>query len=339
MRSGESRETVDRERYFVRPFGDEDYEAVCRLENMVSPELLMDPDEERYWDRFLVSRHQTVERWVVEERGSGAARGFATMNHDPFGFDPHKFYVGMVVDPEHRHRGIGRTLASLLDSEAELHRATAFWANVRKDDLRSVDFAEKLGFVEVRSSWMSILDLSLVPESMVPHDVPGIRFTTLAEEGPKRPDVRSRLLDLLNEASRDVPRMGNFTPISAEQFADLLDGPTTIAEAYLLARHESEYVALSYLQRDLAQPDSLFVGFTATRKSFRGRGIATELKLRAIEYAKRAGFRRIRTFNDSLNEPIWKINEKLGFRRTVPWSNRERRFPRPDAGARPSATP
>jgi RimJ/RimL family protein N-acetyltransferase len=285
----------------------------------------------------MAKKHLTLERWLVEERSSGSAVAYAALNHDLFSFDPHKFYVGVVVDPRHRGQGIGRTLAGLLDSEALDHRATAFWLNVRKDDARSLRFAERSGFEELRSSWMSELDLATVPEPAPPHDVPGIHFTTLAEEGVTSQEVRRRILDVTNESSRDVPRLGEFSPLSPEHFDALLDSSTNIPEAYLLARDGSEYVAVSNLQKDLAQPDSLFIGFTGTRRAYRGRGIASELKLRGIAYAKRAGFRYIRTFNDSLNEPIWKINEKLGFRRSVEWSNRERRFaPTPTGGSTPS---
>ncbi len=328
---------MDREEYFVRPFRDDDYEATCRLENLASPELLQDPEEERHWDRIMTQGHMVVERWVVESRRSAETIGFAALNNDPFNFDPHKFYVGVFVDPDHQGRGIGRALAGLLESEATLHHATTFWANVRKDNARGVHFAERNGFVELRTSWMSVLDLSGGPEPGGPREIPGVRLTTLAQEGADSPEVRRRLLDLVNEASRDVPRMGEFGSITPAQFAEMLDGPTTIPEAYFLARVGSEYVGVSNLQKDLAQSDSLFIGFTGTRKAFRGQGIASELKARGIAYAKRAGFRYLRTFNDSLNQPIWKINEKQGFVRTVLWSNRERRFA-PVAGA-PSGSP
>ena len=78
------------------------------------------------------------------------------------------------------------------------------------------------------------------------------------------------------------------------------------------------------------------VGFTGTRAAYRGRGIASELKRRALEYARGKGFRYLRTVNDSLNLRMWAINEKQGFRRTVEWVALERRLGPEDP---PSGTP
>jgi hypothetical protein len=55
----------------------------------------------------------------------------------------------------------------------------------------------------------------------------------------------------------------------------------------------------------------------------------------AIEFAHGRGVRYLRTFNDSVNTPIWAINERMGFRRTVEWSDLERRFAPKEATSLP----
>lgn len=333
---------MDRKKYFVRPFVDADYEALSRLRLFWSPELPSTAEEERAWDQELAAPHLVNERWVVEERGTGTVVASGMMNHSPFGYDPHKFWVSLVVDPAHRRKGIGRGLSAILESEAVSHHAACFWTNVRKDDPRSLEFARKQGFVQLRTMWMSTLDLSEVGVPPPSEDVAalvqeGIRFTTLAEEGPARPEVRQRLFELFSETSRDVPQMGKYTPISFDQFVAQLEGAPSLPEAHFLARYGEAYVATSNLERDLAREDSLMVGYTGTRETYRGRGLASELKRRAMEYAHRRGIRYLRTFNDSLNLPIWAINQKLGFRRNVEWASMERRFP--PEGTAPSAGP
>jgi RimJ/RimL family protein N-acetyltransferase len=322
---------MDPKQYRVRPFGERDYEALSRLHTISSPEFPSTPGEERYWDQSLAAPHLLNEKWIVEERGTGTVVAVATLNHSPFAYDPNKFWVGVIVDPDHRRRGIGRALSDLLESEAVAHHAACFWAVVRKDDTRSLEFARKQGFEEARTTWMSLLDLSEVSvpppsDRVTALEREGIRITTLAEEGPARSEVRQRIFELLTEAARDVPRMGDYTPISYEQFVRELEGPGTMPEAYFLARYGEAYVGLSNLDRDLSQGDSLIVGFTATRAAYRNRGIASELKRKAIEFAHRQGIRYLRTFNDSLNQPIWTVNERMGFRRKVEWSDLERRF-------------
>jgi len=322
---------MDSRRYFLRPFFEADYEAVAQLETKLTPEFPSSPDTARSWDRLLAASHYLHESWVVEERDTGTVVGAASMYHTPYSFDPHRFRVSVEVDPEHLHRGIGRALAALLDAEAVAHRATCFWTNVRRDDPRALRFAAQNGFAELRTMWMSLLDVAHSSAASFEErsdllERDGIRFTTLAQEGVGRPEVLHRLFDLWNETGRDVPRIGKFTPVSFEQFSAEFDEPHLIPEAVFLAAHGDSYVASSHLERDLGQLDTLIVGYTGTRAEYRGRGLATELKRRSLDYARAHGTRYLRTFNDSLNQPIWAINAKLGFRRVLEWSNQQRLF-------------
>ncbi|HKN06637.1 MAG TPA: GNAT family N-acetyltransferase, partial [Thermoplasmata archaeon] len=115
--------------------------------------------------------------------------------------------------------------------------------------------------------------------------------------------------------------------ISFDQFVGEFDAPAFLPEAWFLAYDGETYVAMSNLEKSLTESDSLRVGFTGTRAAYRGRGIASELKRRALEYARGKGVRYLRTVNDSLNLPMWAINQKQGFVRTFEWSAQERRFP------------
>jgi len=328
---GPSRAEMDPKRYFVRPFQDADFEPLGRLQSQRFPELPSSAGEEREWDRVLEASKLLHEKWTVEERGTGKVVAMAGLNHAPYAYHPHKFWVLVLVDPGHVSRGIGRALASLLDAEATAHQAICFWTNIRKDDSRSLRFAAQQGFAELRTTWLSVLDLTTTNPATFEDRSDlfgreGIRFTTLAQEGPSRSEVRARLFDLWTETSRDAPRMGEYSPVPFAQFAAEIDRPELIPEAFLLAGRGDSYVASSHLERDLAEPDTLMIGFTGTRSAYRGRGLATELKRRALEYARHHGVRYLKTFNDSLNDPIWKINEKMGFRRTMELSNQERAF-------------
>jgi len=49
------------------------------------------------------------------------------------------------------------------------------------------------------------------------------------------------------------------------------------------------------------------------KRAWRGRGIAGALKRRQIAWAKENGFRRVVTNNEERNEPIRRLNERLGY--------------------------
>jgi RimJ/RimL family protein N-acetyltransferase len=85
-------------------------------------------------------------------------------------------------------------------------------------------------------------------------------------------------------------------------------------------------VGISRLQRSAWQPDVLDQGFTGVDPDYQGRGIALALKVRTIEFAQAHGFAAIATQNDTTNEPMLHINERLGFRREPAWIMFERQF-------------
>lgn len=55
------------------------------------------------------------------------------------------------------------------------------------------------------------------------------------------------------------------------------------------------------------------------KREYRGRGIATALKVRTVEYARGRGYRQIRTENEIHNAPMIAINDRFGFQRQPVW--------------------
>jgi GNAT superfamily N-acetyltransferase len=53
---------------------------------------------------------------------------------------------------------------------------------------------------------------------------------------------------------------------------------------------------------------------TAVKRVWRGRGVAGALKRAQIAWAKGAGYERLVTQNEVRNEPIRRLNERLGYR-------------------------
>ena len=53
---------------------------------------------------------------------------------------------------------------------------------------------------------------------------------------------------------------------------------------------------------------------TGVKRAWRRRGIAGALKRRQIIWAKENGYERLATQNEARNEPIRKLNTRLGYR-------------------------
>jgi len=308
--------------YSVRGFIDSDYEAVARINLIVTPEFPETAKDARRWSDLITREPgRLMRKLVVEEVGTGTTVAWGGLTHTLFNFHPDKYFVRVVVHPDHRGRGIGRDLYDRLEREAVSRGAVCLWGSAREDDPVSLGFLEQQGFVPQRKHWSSRLDLAKVdlaqlPDRSRPLADRGIRLTTFAAEGPERTEVRRRLYTLSRVSSEDAPRVGEYTPVSYEEFVAIdLEGPNVIPEAIFLASAGDEYVGWSTLQRVRGLPDSLDIGFTGTLPRFRGLGIASELKRRAVRYGREHGYRYILTGNDSLNPRIWKINEKLGFQK------------------------
>lgn len=311
---------MDGTRYVIRPCTDADYDARSRISRRVRPDDSASADELRHFDRFLEGPGRFHQFLVAEDRGSKEVVATASIFHSPWAFDPDGYGTGVSVDPDHQGRGVGRQLFGAVEEIAHARRARLLTTRVRADQPRSVRFFERSGFVERRRVWTSILDLTLarLPErarSRPEWASEGVEFTTAAREGADRPEVRERVYRLWSEAMKDAPVMGPRTAYTFEQFVEIaFGGPGFLPEGMLLARVGDEYVAISTLATVSGQPDTLHIGFTGTLRPYRGRGLASELKREGIELARARGYRYLRTNNDSANQAIWSINEKLGFR-------------------------
>jgi RimJ/RimL family protein N-acetyltransferase len=320
---------VDASRYRIREFREDDYPVAARMWTRLVPQQPVTVEDLRTWDRVFAAAPNFVVKRVAEEFPAGNFVGEADLSNSPemgplSGFA----WGGVGVDPDHQGRGVGLALAAELQREAERRGSVCLWATARSDDERSLRFLAQQGFQARRRSWISVLTLDAArefPDRSGELAKEGITFTTLAEEGAERSDVLRRVADLFTEAEADAPRMGTFTPPTFEQFLQLnVHRPTILPEAYFLARRGEEYVGMSTLERINAEPDTLWQTFTGTRRSVRGRGVAKELKRRTVEFGRRHGYRKIRTGNDSLNAPMWAINQKLGYQQLLTWVTAEK---------------
>jgi mycothiol synthase len=325
---------VDSKEFTLRVARDEDYVAEARLRAKLDPGYAPSADEIRHW---RVSESSApghfLHRLVVDRRGSDEPVAFGDVAHTSFNFHPRKYWIMTIVDPAFEGRGIGTALYASLEQVALARNPLCLWTSVREGQVRAVRFFERNGFSVLRRTWRSQLEVNeaavhAIPDRSRELAAEGVRFTSLVEEGWARDDVRHRVYDLGMAASADVPRAGEFEPVPYEQWVQIdVENPRSIPEGFLLAAVGDAYVGLTILQEISNRTDALHVGFTGTDPKFRGRGIASELKRRSVAFARNRGVRYLITNNDSLNHPMWAINQKLGFQRQDTRLVGEKTFP------------
>jgi mycothiol synthase len=312
---------MDEKVFELREQQDADIEAVAAVMSADSPENQISGEYLRHIYKTL-GRSSSPYDVVVADRGSRRIVGSGSMFHIVTMTDPEFQWVSCDVLPEYRRRGIGSRLFDALHAEAKRRGLRGLRAQVRASSSDGLKFAALRGLAERRTMWRSTLNLANAETAQLPQlerelRKGGITIADLRQEGLTDISVAHRLHDVMEVSGRDVPILGPHTPIAFEEFRKFfLEGPNLLPDAWFVAKHGEEYVGMSFGSRDSAEPKILRQNYTGTLPEFRRRKVALALKLRLIEYAKRAGFEDIVTSNDSMNVPMWTLNQSLGFRKS-----------------------
>jgi GNAT superfamily N-acetyltransferase len=221
-------------------------------------------------------------------------------------------FARVMVLEEHRGGGIGSSLYREISDWARARDIELLETNVREDDLDSFEWARRRGFSEVSRELRVELDVrDLDPP---PVDPPaGIEIVRWVE----RPELACGMYEVAVEAYPDVP---GYEEDEMESFEDWLahdmGGTGDRPEATFVAIAGDAVVGYAKFSLTDAQPTIARHDLTGVKRAWRGRGIAGALKRAEIAWAKQAGYERLSTTNEQRNEPIRRLNERLGYRPT-----------------------
>ena len=249
-------------------------DTVAQMRRQDSPERLL----------VLASLDGTVVGSGVADRSDTAGGGF----------------VAPRVLPEHRRRGVGSALLAVLAD----HVAALGLPEVRAmvEEPRSLGFAEHFGFVEVDRQ---IEQVRAVGDEPPPSALPaGVDVLTLDQH----PQLWASCFDRFGrEALADFAL---FAPleISAEQWNSSWAG-----DPMFLALYNGEVIGCAGLDRDTDRPERGENALTAVRRDWRGRGIASHLKRRTLEWAAENGLTELYTWTQAGNTSMLRLNEHLGY--------------------------
>ena len=210
----------------------------------------------------------------------------------------------VAVVPDRRNMGIGSAVLAYVSERAWALGKEVLQLQVKQSDESSRAFLERRGFQKVGGEEAVSLRLDAPQPPSVPPD--GIRILSRRE----RPDVVEAMYEVYVECDQDVP--GSSGPLTLEGWRALdIDRPSRSPDLALVALDGDEVVG--YAVADIFG-DEGHHGFTAVKRAWRRRGIATALKRAQIAAATDLGLKRLATGSEERNLPMRRLNAKLGYR-------------------------
>jgi len=270
---------------------DADLEAWRRVRIAVLP-------DERCASVEWMRNSMTPERVYLLAELDGVVAGSGLGGRSSFG------YAGLHprVLPDFRRRGVGTALLHALAANAVEHGFEQAGTNV--DDPGSLAFAERFGAGEVDRQIEQVRDVGVEPAPVVPD---WLQIVAVAE----RPELWPAAYEPL--ALQAFADMATYRPVlvTREQWErEWLAWP----EGMFVGLVDGEIVGCAGLERDDDDPLRAENALTAVLRGWRGRGIATALKLTTLAVAAEHGIRQIYTWTQTGNEDMRALNERLGYR-------------------------
>ena len=268
--------------------------------NAVCPEDAVTLEESR---AFAASARRFVD-FLAHDDGRAVGSGFSAV----FSPRPTTAFTLVTVLPEARGRGVGTALYRAI-SEWGRPDLTALDARVAGGDEHSLAYALRRGFVEVERRTRLVLELRgrTPPEVAAPE---GVEILSLAAD----PALLPGIYEVACEAVPDVPGRGQEAMEPLEDWLGVeFGGPGDRPEATFVARAAGLVVGYAKASLSGARPGTVQHDMTAVRRAWRGRGIAGALKRAQIRWAMENGFERLVTENELRNEPMRRVNLRLGY--------------------------
>jgi mycothiol synthase len=281
----------------IRPCADEiDKELSLAIYNEVVPGDAVSSAEAERWEAAQIATINLLALLDGEPAGS-VTGGIAHAR-------PEHAQTFLTVQANKRRQGVGSALYGEISDWAREHGAEELRGRIHERELDAIEFAERRGFRVVARDTELYLELADIepPEVDAPEGIEIVRWAD-------RPELARGLHEVTFEAQPDVPGSEDW---SGEPF-EVWEGMHR-PKVMFAAVADDEVVGFAELFLTEARPKVAVHMMLGVKRAWRGRGIAGALKRAQIAWAKASGYERMQTANELRNEPIRRLNAKLGYR-------------------------
>ena len=258
--------------------------------------------------------HATFVAEVIEG-GEPLMVGAAFVGQDPLAHHDGAFEIDLRMLLEWQGHGVGKALYQVVMEHLATLAAREITSMVWQAHPRAARFLIDRGFVEAwrrLDSRLDVADFDWTPYAGLEEQIKslGIQVKTYAELAGD-PDRLTKLYELDWALWQDVPYGQAVSCRSPEHFAaTVVNHPRFLPDACFIAVTRGAFVGFSNL---ITAQEGFDTDMTGVARPYRGKGVATLLKLRGIRYAQEHGKPKLWAVNDSVNQAMLGLNEKLGF--------------------------
>ncbi|GAA1677362.1 GNAT family N-acetyltransferase [Kribbella yunnanensis] len=277
-----------------------DADALGELFALVRPHVVLPPGA----TQRVLERTERAGSWVFVQ--DDVIVGWGRVAPAEYRTQADAYQGTLMVHPDHRGQGTGRTLADLMQEHLRAHGAQRL--DVMTEGDIGLAFAVARGGVPGEKARVASVRLDELPAAP---DVPAdLTVRRLSELEPQ--DVHP----VYAETVLDIPGIDGGFDVSYDAFVAHAWDPARGNQLDLgsAAVVDGKVVGVSLVQRAGAR---LWTDLTATSTAYRGRGLAKILKWSSLTWAAEAGCTVGYTQNSPRNAPMLAVNEWLGYQETA----------------------
>ena len=307
----------------IRAFTPDDYPGISAVWTACFPDHPETAEELRHGDENRAPKYQWG-RFVAEENGEIIGEGGYGQGGGMY--HPRKFFLAVAVRPDKREQGVGTALYQRVVARLAEYDPITLRTFVQEDHKDALRFAAKQGFSEAMRNQESRLEMAAFDPSAFAADVKRAdeasiaikTYPQLRAEAADADALHAEMHELAWVISQDIPHPDTQTRVPLEEWMKRFDRPGFLPDAQFYAQDGGKLVGASMLWGNQGTPD-LNTGMTGVLREYRGKGIATALKVRALTWAKGRGTPYVRTWNEANNAGMLGINYRLGFVKQPAW--------------------